>query len=126
MPRAESLVLTLSCMLAACASPGASAARSPGSATAASAAAEPACGAEPVTLAEVRPVVNRYCIGCHSPSGAAGPDYDFRGDPALVAHRRTVFGKLSQRTMPPPGYPEPKAAERSALLCWAGAQKAQN
>jgi uncharacterized membrane protein len=83
------------------------------------AAGEPSCPASAVTLPEARAVVDHYCVGCHSPSGAAGPDYDFRSDAALVAHRRNVEAKLRLRAMPPPGFKQPPAADRQTLLCWA-------
>ena len=63
-------------------------------------------------------MVDHYCVGCHSPSGAAGPDYDFRSDAALVAHRRNVEAKLRLGAMPPPGFKQPPAADRQTLLCW--------
>ena len=53
-------------------------------------------------------MVDHYCVGCHSPSGAAGPDYDFRSDAALVAHRRNVEAKLRLGAMPPPGFKQPR------------------
>ena len=83
------------------------------------AASEPSCPTSAVTLREARAVVDHYCVSCHSPSGAAGPDYDFRSDAALVAHRRNVEAKLRLGEMPPPGFNQPPAADRQALLCWA-------
>ncbi|MET0791667.1 MAG: hypothetical protein ABW061_09125 [Polyangiaceae bacterium] len=67
--------------------------------------------------------MDRYCVNCHSASGAAGPDYDFRSDSALIAHRRNVEAKLRLGAMPPPGFKKPPLADRQALQCWAGATK---
>ena len=82
-------------------------------------AGELSCPAPAVTLREARVLIDRYCVNCHSPSGAAGPDYDFRSDAALLARRRNVEAKLRLGAMPPPGFKQPPAADREALLCWA-------
>lgn len=89
-------------------------------------AANDACPEPAVTLSEARAVVDRYCVNCHSASGAAGPDYDFRSDSALIAHRRNVEAKLKLRAMPPPGFKQPLAEERRTLQCWAGAPQSGN
>jgi mono/diheme cytochrome c family protein len=72
-----------------------------------------------VALADARLVVAKRCISCHSPSGAAGPDYDWTNESSLLAHRRNVAAQLAEDTMPPPGYPRPTLDERRTLLCWA-------
>jgi len=77
------------------------------------------CPSAPVTLAYARSLVDTYCVSCHSPTGEAGEDYDFREDPALSAHRRTVEAKLRLRLMPPPGAPQPSDVQRALLGCWA-------
>jgi uncharacterized membrane protein len=85
----------------------------------ASAAALACDAAAPVALADARLIVAKRCASCHSPSGAAGPDYDWTNEHALVAHRRNVAAQLAQDTMPPRGYPRPSIEERRTLLCWA-------
>jgi hypothetical protein len=75
--------------------------------------------ASPTTLEEARRVVASRCASCHSPSGSAGPDYDWTNERALVVHRCNVAAQLAEDAMPPPGYPRPTLAERRALLCWA-------
>jgi uncharacterized membrane protein len=80
--------------------------------------ATPSCSAAPATFADARPLVAKYCLTCHSPSGAAA-DYDFRSDGALTAHRRNIEVKLRLRAMPPAGVPQPNDVERSILWCWA-------
>jgi uncharacterized membrane protein len=85
----------------------------------ASAHAEAACPAAPITAAEVRPLVDKYCVSCHSPDGAAGEDYDFRSDAAIVLRRRKIEAKLRLHVMPPPNARQPSDAERSTLRCWA-------
>ena len=83
------------------------------------AANELSCPESAVTISEARAIVDHYCVNCHSPSGAAGPDYDFRSDTALIAHRRNVEAKLRLGAMPPTGFKQPPAADRHALQCWA-------
>jgi uncharacterized membrane protein len=72
-----------------------------------------------VTIAQARSLVDEYCVSCHSPSGAAGEDYDFREDAAISAHRRNIEARLRLRAMPPPNARQPREAERAALRCWA-------
>jgi uncharacterized membrane protein len=77
------------------------------------------CPAERVPVTEIRPLVDKYCVSCHSPGGAAGEDYDFRGDAALSARRRNIEAKLRLHVMPPPNAHQPSDAERMTLRCWA-------
>ena len=77
------------------------------------------CPLTPMTTAEARPLVDKYCVSCHSPDGAAGEDYDFRGDPAILARRSNIEAKLRLHVMPPPGARQPSDAERAVLRCWA-------
>jgi hypothetical protein len=80
---------------------------------------EASCPQEPISAAEARALVDRFCVSCHSPGGEAGDDYDFRSDAAVGAHRRNIEAKLSLRAMPPPEAPQPTDAERARLVCWA-------
>jgi uncharacterized membrane protein len=77
------------------------------------------CAAEPIALSEVRPLVDKYCVACHSPSGAAGEDYDFRSDGSIMARRRNIAAKLRLHVMPPPSALQPSDSERKTLRCWA-------
>jgi uncharacterized membrane protein len=109
------LLLLASGVACASAKPGAN---TPGASVAHD--ARPACdAATPVTLAEARNVVDKRCTSCHSPTGMAGPDYDWTNEASLVAHRRNVAAQVGQGSMPPAGYPGPTAEERRTLLCWA-------
>lgn len=80
---------------------------------------EASCPKAPISAAEARALVDRYCVSCHSPGGEAGDDSDFRSDAAIGAHRRNIEAKLSLRAMPPPEAPQPTDAERARLGCWA-------
>ena len=75
--------------------------------------------AAPVALSAAREVVARRCASCHSPTGAAGPDYDWTHEQSFVAHRRNVAAQIAQDSMPPAGYPRPTPEERRTLLCWS-------
>ena len=83
------------------------------------AATDGSCPLDPVSTAEARALVDKYCVSCHSPSGSAGEDFDFRGDAAISARRRSIEAKLRLQVMPPPNAPQPNAAERARLRCWA-------
>ena len=77
------------------------------------------CPARPLTVSDVRPLVDTFCVPCHSPSGAAGEDYDFRTDAALSARRRNIEAKLRLHVMPPPSARQPSDTYRLVLSCWA-------
>jgi uncharacterized membrane protein len=77
------------------------------------------CPAAPMTTTQARSLVDEYCVSCHSASGAAGEDYDFRSDSAILARRRNIEAKLRLRAMPPPNARQPSEAERASLRCWA-------
>lgn len=81
--------------------------------------ARTSCPHEPVATTEARSLVDKYCVSCHSPTGSAGEDYDFRNDAAIVARRRNIEAKLRLRVMPPPSAPQPSDPERASLRCWA-------
>lgn len=77
------------------------------------------CPPELVTAAAARSLVDAYCVSCHSPTGEAGEDYDFRSDAAIGARRANIEAKLRLRVMPPPNALQPSDAERTTLRCWA-------
>lgn len=82
------------------------------------------------SLGAVRAIVAKYCVSCHSPDGAAGPDYDLSDGRALTARRRNIEAKVRLKLMPPPGYAQLSDADRVVLLGWAsgavGTQCASN
>jgi len=77
------------------------------------------CPSIHVTAAQARSLIDKYCVPCHSPSGSAGEEADFRGDAAVGARRANIAAKLRLRAMPPPTAPQPSETERAALRCWA-------
>ena len=126
MPKAErsrvELLLASALLAGACA--GARSAGSTGEpisapANAAVAQRQAPCPANPITTAEARMLIDEYCVSCHSPGGTAGPDFDFRSDPAILRRRRNIEAKLRLHVMPPPNAQQPSDTERSALRCWA-------
>jgi len=80
--------------------------------------AQPVCAVER-PIAEARLLVDKYCVSCHSPNGAAGEEHDFRTDAAITARRRNIEAELRLHAMPPPAAPQPSEAERTVLRCWA-------
>lgn len=72
---------------------------------------------------DVKPIVTKYCLGCHSGNGAmAGLKLD-----ALVQSNDftttldqwgKVASRLSQNTMPPQGMPRPTENERQRISTW--------
>lgn len=69
--------------------------------------------------AVVRPVVERYCISCHSANGTAGDEHDFTQRDTLRAQRRLVNARLRAHSMPPTTSAQPSPAERTLVAHWA-------
>ncbi len=75
---------------------------------------------------EIRPLLAKYCIGCHGP---AKPKADlnleaFRDEADVLKSRkvwRKVYDALHSDEMPPADKPQPSAAERERITDWAGA-----
>ena len=72
---------------------------------------------------DVKPVVVKYCIGCHSGSQApAGLDLEKLSQSDDFAKTLEAWGKvasrLSLKTMPPPGAPHPTDVERQRIADW--------
>jgi len=76
-------------------------------------------GAAPNYQREVTPLLQRYCLTCHSPGGDAGEDHDFTRYEVLSAQRRQLGGELETGAMPPPDRPQPSREERELLELWA-------
>jgi hypothetical protein len=67
-------------------------------------------------------LVREYCVECHNPLDLAG-EVSFQGlDPDSVPQRAELFEhairKLRGRQMPPPGSPQPEAAEIDRLVAY--------
>ena len=77
-----------------------------------------------IAFSDVRAIVTRRCTSCHSPSGAAGPDYDWTNDRSLGLHRKNVAAQVGQGSMPPVGFPRLSPDDRRTLVCWGQAQTA--
>jgi mono/diheme cytochrome c family protein len=74
-------------------------------------------------------LVADYCAKCHSPGGAESGK-DFTTYQGLANEHVTVTYVVglcpSSMGMPPPGYPQPTAAQRLALVTWADPCRAPN
>lgn len=72
---------------------------------------------------EVKPFVEKYCLGCHRGADAEG-GFDLSGFATaeqVLNHRRPwqrVLRQLKVDAMPPDGEPRPGAAERQAVIGW--------
>ena len=74
---------------------------------------------DPSYASAVRPVVERYCVSCHSADGDAGDEHDFTRPALLKAQRRLVSARLRAHSMPPATSAQPSDAERALLTHWA-------
>jgi uncharacterized membrane protein len=85
----------------------------------------PACpsssSSAPTYQADVGPLIQKYCAGCHSPDG---------GNPALLLQTfedvtatkgmqiTHVLSRFKACVMPPADAPQPTSAERTVILTW--------
>jgi hypothetical protein len=67
--------------------------------------------------ADVRPVLERRCFGCHAGAGAAAEDHDFSSPDRVRAERRAVLDEVATCAMPPKAPLDD--AEANTLLRWA-------
>ena len=72
---------------------------------------------------DVLPVVQKYCLGCHSgKSAAAGIDLSTAKDASSVSKNRSMWDRVTQNIgsnrMPPAGSPAPTKAQRDTLVNW--------
>ncbi|MBO0699317.1 MAG: DUF1587 domain-containing protein, partial [Zavarzinella sp.] len=73
--------------------------------------------------AEVRPLLTRYCLGCHSTKAKKG-SLDLERFGTLDAARKDlkvwghVIEQLEAGEMPPKGKPQPTAEERRRIVAW--------
>jgi hypothetical protein len=66
---------------------------------------------------DVAPVLTKYCVDCHSPTGQA-PDRPLQTYAEVYARRTSVLSFTATCQMPPPEFPQPTEPERVALLGW--------
>ena len=85
--------------------------------------------APPIAAPQVRAMLNRYCVGCHSDRGAAAGSVpislqgiDAADVAAHAADWETVALKLRARMMPPVGRPRPDEATYDAVADWLEAE----
>lgn len=72
-------------------------------------------------LAPITPVLQKYCVGCHSgekPKGDLALDGLSADFGANGAAWNKVLERLTDRTMPPKGKPQPSDAERKSVTDW--------
>jgi uncharacterized membrane protein len=79
----------------------------------------PCATSDPSYATAVRPVIEHYCINCHSPDGVAGDEHDFTHPELLHAQRRLLSARLRTHGMPPATSVQPSAAEHALMLHWA-------
>lgn len=82
-----------------------------------------AFASDAVYQSEIRPLVKKYCVGCHSSSAHSG-DVDlekFTSLPLVVREPRVwqkVNEQLQAGAMPPKPVPQPSDAERAKIQTW--------
>lgn len=112
----RSCPLVLCLLLAACGGGGGGS----GSQNAAEDDLQAAGVAPPVTWhSAVKPLVERYCVACHSDGGAA--PFPLQTYPQVYGKRSALVYVLDSDTMPPVGYADLAAGEVRLLLDWLDA-----
>jgi uncharacterized membrane protein len=77
------------------------------------------CAAGEPGFSRAQPLLQRYCVTCHSADGDAGEEHDFERPELLRAQRRQISARLRAHSMPPRGSPQPDAVETALLAHWA-------
>ncbi len=77
----------------------------------------------PVFAKDILPLVNTYCIKCHSDKKAKGDvNLETFKDEAAIRHApktwETVCRQLADRTMPPQDKPQPTSEDREKMIQW--------
>ena len=92
---------------------------------------KPVATSVPSFATDVAPILDKYCISCHSADAAPGGirlTKSMTGTAALKnpALWSRVAKNIADKHMPPPGLPSPTAAQRMALTKWVDTAFVQN
>src|SRR5262245_29991962 len=71
--------------------------------------------------ADVKPIINTYCVTCHYGGYQDGDFTTYEGLKAKVDNGAFSLRVIQQRTMPPTGNPAPTEADIAKLKCWLSA-----
>jgi Predicted membrane protein len=74
-----------------------------------------------VYQAEIRPLLQKYCVSCHSgkkPKGGFGPGQHVTRLRPNGAAWNGVLERLNDHTMPPKGKPQPSDSEGKTVTDW--------
>ncbi len=75
-------------------------------------------GAPPSFDVDVRPILERRCLGCHGSGGVASEDHDFSTENHVLAARQSIDSRVSHCAMPPRGAPPLGDDEGETLRRW--------
>ena len=72
---------------------------------------------------KIRPLLDKHCLPCHGPANASGGLNlaNYKDVPSIQKDQATwrkIITQISERAMPPPGLPQPSAAQRDELVLW--------
>jgi len=88
--------------------------------------AEPATPTADAFAAQVKPFIQKYCVGCHNDKKDSGGLSLAHADSQAVANDRetweTVRRRVSMKEMPPKNKPKPEDAERAEFVAWLDVQ----
>ena len=74
----------------------------------------------------IKPLLNKYCYGCHGEKKKGDLDLRVYTDEAMVLRNRKIFAKVIQNLqaheMPPEKKPQPTAEERELITVWIQAE----
>lgn len=69
--------------------------------------------------ADVKPIMHEYCSQCHATGDNGAPPIDFETHDVMVAITDTVLMRISDGSMPPPGYQKVPKEKFQLLQDWA-------
>lgn len=81
----------------------------------------PLCPDPPPSFAsDAQPIINTYCLGCHSPGGeeANRPLVTYADVAKQNGSSGTILNQVINCQMPPPDAPALQPSERDTLLAW--------
>jgi uncharacterized membrane protein len=84
-----------------------------------------ACPTPPPSFsADVQPIIEQYCYGCHAQGGVEVSQYDFSKMAIVRDNRDVIATELSvcsttSSGMPPPDAGQPSVAQRETVIAWA-------
>jgi hypothetical protein len=80
----------------------------------------------PTYTADVQPILENRCYGCHGPGGVEQGTHDLSTYQSVSVNGSDILTQLGQCYMPPPDAGQPTAQEKTTVFEWIQCGKAEN